>query len=702
MDNSKAPSAKGYYSYPSRQRRQGPAPLASFEDLPSDEQHSPDAGNGFDDCSPDDEILNRALDVDSRSLVDESHTVTPTNVLSPDVGSAAAVFSPDASSEHTVTPVGIAISPPAKALDEECISCDRLKPKFADTQKGSDRKESECSLQVPHSGAGSDAESNTPSPDPKRKGSWTNIFFRGRSRSKSPSHLESPQKSPMTEEPNKKKKGFLSFFKVARKSPSPDVKEAEIVKHDVPDSSTRQERDSSTPRVSVTDTSDNGTREELMISMHPDENEPKESQQDIIGIIESEKLEAALKQNGDAKKSEKPQELNTTMPEPLPAPNLARRHFKKRSDTFDDEVQSLPEILPSSRSKEKDLCKMQGNIETVATIEHQQDDEKCHSSESELDVSEKSGAYKKKISEATEDEYEAANLLTQDSVDYDESVASEYKFEFTCPSSVQLKAKKERLEVTTIPVDRPRSTTPINIAPLEAFIKSATTSPDPKMEKIKLSLPGDQFLGTARAKSPRKSNPQIWLDFCEKGLHSPKTSRKPKNSITAVSSTAQTNDAFTPVVDSSSRVMSPLTPVTPLEEEEKWTFADNFDPSRYLNGQGNRLSTECNKCDCLLGKKGSNEVEGATGENTPIEEKRISLADEITAEEQPLVSPNPCSCECHKRVDFASSIWRQGTLQKQDRVLSASSDISSASSRLIGSTSSSKCSLAEEADAVSS
>ncbi|RWS22026.1 eukaryotic initiation factor 4A-like protein [Leptotrombidium deliense] len=39
-----------YYNYPSRQRRQGPAPLASFEDLPSDDQHSRnDSVKGFED-----------------------------------------------------------------------------------------------------------------------------------------------------------------------------------------------------------------------------------------------------------------------------------------------------------------------------------------------------------------------------------------------------------------------------------------------------------------------------------------------------------------------------------------------------------------------------------------------------------------------------------------------------------------------------
>ncbi|RWS23549.1 muscle M-line assembly protein unc-89-like protein, partial [Leptotrombidium deliense] len=660
--------------------------------LPSDDQHSPnDSIKGFEDWSPDEEVLNKALEVDSKSLISDTHTITPTNAMSPDAALATAVVSPEVASEHSITPVNLANNSvnDTRRNSEDCLG---LAPH---SEYECERKTSDSSLRVPRNEITSETDSNTPSPDPKRKGSWTNIFFRGRSRSKSPSGVESTQKSPVNDEPNKKKKSIFSFFKSGRKSPSADRKENDSAKIAATDNVCGQQ-DSVTPRVSVTDTSDNDAREELIISVHPDENEPKESQQDIIGIIESENM-AALNQ------SEPKQELNL-IPDPLPAPNVARRRFKKRSETIDDEVQSLPEILPSSRSKEKDIYKMQGNIETVATIEHRYGDDKCNSSESELDASERSGAFAKKnqsVSEATEDEYEAATLLTQDSVDYDDTIPGEFRVEQSS-SSIHVKARKERLEVTTIPVERPRSTTPINIAPLEAFIKSATTSPDSKVEKIKLSLPGDQFVATARAKSPRKSNPQIWLDFCEKGLHSPKTNRKQKVNIPgATPSIAQTNDAFTPVADSSSRA-SPLTPVTPLDEEDKWTFADNFDPSFYLNGQG-RVPMECNKCDCLLGKRSNTDAEEATTENSPNEEKRISFAgDEITVEEQPLVSPNPCSCECHKCVEFASSLWKCNTLQKQDRVFSASSDISSASSRLIGSSSSSKCSLVEEVEAVSS
>src|SRR5690242_2191433 len=74
------------YSYPSGQNRAGPAPLASFEDLPSDDQDSPESEERRLDHSPSQEVIDDALEADSRDLLNASpdSSVTPVNDRSPD------------------------------------------------------------------------------------------------------------------------------------------------------------------------------------------------------------------------------------------------------------------------------------------------------------------------------------------------------------------------------------------------------------------------------------------------------------------------------------------------------------------------------------------------------------------------------------------------------------------------------------------
>lgn len=80
-------------SYPSRQRRFGPAPLASFEDLPSDDQNSPD-DDLRDDLSPDPTAIERALEIDSQLLLqrrsdstNSQRSITPTDTRANDTAS---------------------------------------------------------------------------------------------------------------------------------------------------------------------------------------------------------------------------------------------------------------------------------------------------------------------------------------------------------------------------------------------------------------------------------------------------------------------------------------------------------------------------------------------------------------------------------------------------------------------------------------
>lgn len=267
-------------------------------------------------------------------------------------------------------------------------------------------------------------------------------------------------------------------------------------------------------------------------------------------------------------------------------------------------------------------------------------------------------------------------------------------FNNTNNSQLKLTSKKDRLDINTVPVDRPRSTTPINVASIEAFIKSATSGPDNGVEKIKLLLPSDVFSCTVRPKSPRPVNPQIWLDFCEKGLQSPKTRRqKEKNSEKLTNSHLDFDDAFTPITNSPSTAVTPLTPISPPEPNNEWTpFGDDFGSMKIqdcaeLNKLLTNLSVKCSHCNCqnvndnLISKDETSVQELDDATNTDENDDQVSEG---------------CDCGCHFNNNYdltagTNNNNETGTMPDlfYNSKNSVSSNISSASSRLIQASSSS-------------
>ncbi|XP_054709588.1 uncharacterized protein LOC129219278 [Uloborus diversus] len=182
--------------------------------------------------------------------------------------------------------------------------------------------------------------------------------------------------------------------------------------------------------------------------------------------------------------------------------NISEKSFEKEYN-----------ILSKVDGKQVDQLSKTENIKAIV-------EEFLESSESELTFESKEIVEEKK-----EDDFEAEILLPHDLSEIEEDPVMESRaFTFEVSKHVVLPTRQERLKITTKPIDRPRSTTPINVAPLEAFIQSVSPTFDPKVEKIKLSLPGEQFTG--RDKSPKKSSIKSWADFCERGLHSPRMHNK--------------------------------------------------------------------------------------------------------------------------------------------------------------------------------
>lgn len=115
------------------------------------------------------------------------------------------------------------------------------------------------------------------------------------------------------------------------------------------------------------------------------------------------------------------------------------------------------------------------------------------------------------------------------------------------------------MDVKTCPVERPRSTTPLNISCLQEYCGAAALTDDldisiTRGEKLRISLPrrdvkdcstGGGAVGT-RSKSPRRVSNTSWFDFAEQGiggggtLHSPSNSQAKEIHATTESSTIKT------------------------------------------------------------------------------------------------------------------------------------------------------------------
>lgn len=498
MDLTPSGKPKLGYSYPSAQRRQGPAPLASFEDLPSDEQISPEADgddNTLQDLSPGPEEFDHILSFDSRDVltqpsphkiggpkgVNGNHEGFQNNTNGMPVMQATnatnsdnTLLSPTSGqgwSSQTVTPLTFHHT----SGEEHSSASGEVTPTgYSSPNIPYELTSNKCrdNLTVP-SGDESGGE-KSPSPDSRRKGSWTDIFFRGRSRSrsKSPIGSECSQKSPGFEpepvpvEKAKNKKGFFSFLKVGRKSStssgttngpfqaqssstanqannsvSTPSQENESISFNERkgknannyasnytsfNESNNKSKDSSTSKSSKSEKCDytpsqpmisgenaelGKLREELTVTQ--DLNEPKESQQDIINIIERE-IEQKMSELNEEIRFDLPPDLQfdellasskanilstnqqsqlesssnvasdepTNSNNPLPQPNLTRKLIT-RTDTIDDECQSLPR---SFKTKEIGSTVNRPTETVVATIEHNSS-EKGYSSGSDLEES---------------------------------------------------------------------------------------------------------------------------------------------------------------------------------------------------------------------------------------------------------------------------------------------------------------------------
>ncbi|KAL3265408.1 hypothetical protein HHI36_009613 [Cryptolaemus montrouzieri] len=159
----------------------------------------------------------------------------------------------------------------------------------------------------------------------------------------------------------------------------------------------------------------------------------------------------------------------------------------------------------------------------------QADEDKNNSSESEKD-SETSSVLSstckpKNEVEATELlEPEFKSLVVQDSFEEElPYVPTTLPLERSAAVPIVPVKQRSTFEMKTCPIDRPRSTTPINPSTLEDYCDDVigninTESLAKSIEKLKISLPRSDS-SDKPSKSPKKPRNTTWFEFAEKGIH---------------------------------------------------------------------------------------------------------------------------------------------------------------------------------------
>ncbi|KAK6627803.1 hypothetical protein RUM44_010282 [Polyplax serrata] len=180
--------------------------------------------------------------------------------------------------------------------------------------------------------------------------------------------------------------------------------------------------------------------------------------------------------------------------------------------------------------------------------------------------------------------------------------------------------KQRMTEIKTCPIERPRSTTPINPTTLEDFVSSGKESaPSVNVEeKMKISLPRDDSI-TSKNKSPRRfsAKGKSWFEFAEEGLQSPRDQRK---------SSLRTSPSPPPLPPTSSppSVLSTSAPPT----ASSWI---NFEELPEKRKQPKRITT-------VPAHRNSDDGGNLTEKPGPSGTENVVYN---------YVSPEDCQCECH-------------------------------------------------------
>lgn len=239
------------------------------------------------------------------------------------------------------------------------------------------------------------------------------------------------------------------------------------------------------------------------------------------------------------------------------------------------------------------------------------------------------------------DELDLNQKMNQSNSTIDDTTTTKQKMQKEKPSTLKVNFDSCNKNIKISPIERPHSIIPVNnMNNFEAYLQSLsnTINQTKNEDKLKIVLPGDEFAqenGDRMLKNrPRKSNPFIWQEFCEKGLKSPQILRKRANScFPGISENIQLdveqnkdnkyeNNDDNGSICSPNENLTPITPIKNLNMAEEDMFGDkNFCTMALLGKQiplqfkcNNEFSFECN-CSCTSSITSSTTTSNNNGDN---------------------------------------------------------------------------------------
>ncbi|KAJ9586259.1 hypothetical protein L9F63_020093, partial [Diploptera punctata] len=280
-----------------------------------------------------------------------------------------------------------------------------------------------------------------------------------------------------------------------------------------------------------------------------------------------------------------------------------------------DEEDLDDSLLPSESVMLPALC--QDSIQPVSKSLEAGDSASItdhHSSESERDSEVDYLRNKKKEVEAPEEDHERKGLVVQQDSFDDELPYVPTTLPLERSVALPIIPIKQRIaEVKTCPIERPRSTTPINPSLLEDYLPSEDTR-EHAIEKMRICLPREDSI-TSRSKSPRRVT-KTWSEFAEQGIQSPREYRKP--SLTEKSAKSPCSP---PPLPPRSHSTPPVPTQTPPPKPTSWI---NFEEIPEKRKPPKRIQT--------IPSRGTLDLPVDVAEKTVYS----------------YVNPEECKCECHE------------------------------------------------------
>ncbi|XP_067011804.2 uncharacterized protein [Anabrus simplex] len=209
--------------------------------------------------------------------------------------------------------------------------------------------------------------------------------------------------------------------------------------------------------------------------------------------------------------------------------------------------------------------------------------------------------------------------------------------------------KQRVAEVRTCPIERPRSTTPINPSLLEEYVQCNSSSSteesgsgssrEQAVEKMRILLPREDSIGS-KAKSPRRvtGTAKSWFEFAEQGLQSPREFRRTSTSVSSPSPPP-------PPLPPRAQPTPPPPQTPPPPKPTSWI---NFEEIPEKRKPPRRIQT--------IPSRGTLDIpESVMQQQQQQQDKPVVYS---------YVNPEDCKCECHE----AGTGRQQGSGEQQETV----------------------------------